>query len=71
MRHEADVARGAAFLTVADLAARWVCSDTTVRAIPADALPYINVSQGLVKVRRRYKLADVEAYEDRHLAKAG
>ncbi|MDB4892198.1 MAG: hypothetical protein JWL61_4053 [Gemmatimonadetes bacterium] len=71
MRHEADVNRGTAFFTVADLAARWTCSATTVRAIPVDALPYINVGQGLTKVIRRYRLADVEAYEERRLAKAG
>lgn len=71
MRHEADVARGASFLTVADVARRWACSETTVRSIAAEALPYVNVGQGLVKVVRRYRLADVEAYEDRRLAKAG
>jgi hypothetical protein len=71
MRHEADVARGAAFLTVAELAARWACSDTHVRGIAVDLLPFIDIGHGTRRVIRRYRLVDVESYEDRFIAKAG
>lgn len=70
-RHDAVLNRNKRFYTVADLAARWQRSATSVRAIPATDLPYINVGQGLVKEARRYDPDDVETYEFVHFKKAG
>lgn len=69
-RHQAELDRDTTFLRVADLAARWGCSATTVRAIPATDLPYLNLGQGLVRELRRYRVADVEQYEARRLEHA-
>lgn len=54
--NETYEARG--WFTPAQLAARWTVSKGTVRAIPRDALPY-----KLFGNRRRYRPADVYAYE--------
>ena len=70
-RHQDELDRDTRFLTVADLARRWRCSTTTVRAISHTALPYLNLGHGLVKVVRRYRLADVEAYELSRVERAG
>lgn len=50
------------WLSVADLVARWGVSQTTIRAIAADDLPYLLFGKSRV---RRYDPRDVEAYEDR------
>jgi hypothetical protein len=60
-REEAD----RQWLTTADLARRWGVSATTVRDIPAVALPYLELGNGLKFKRRRYAPVDVEAYERR------
>jgi hypothetical protein len=52
-----------AWLTVAQLAARWNVSKTTVRAIPRDVLPYKTFGRGEQLHRRRYHPDDVAAYE--------
>lgn len=62
-RHQEELDRNTRFLTVADLAARWRCSKGTVRAISKKTLPYVNLGNGLVRELRRYRPADVEAYE--------
>lgn len=71
LRHDAVLNRNKRYYTVADLAARWQRSATSVRAIATGELPYINVGQGLVKEARRYDPADVETYEFMHFKKAG
>lgn len=59
-QEDLDVLR---WLSTATVARRFGVSETTVRAIPADELPYKTFGQGLKFRRRRYRLADVEAYE--------
>lgn len=49
--------------TVAILATRWGLSQTTVREIPADELPYKEFGAGEKLKRRRYHPDDVAAYE--------
>jgi hypothetical protein len=61
--HQEHLDRNTKFYTVADLAARWGCSKTSVRAISAELLPYLNVGSGLQRELRRYRPADVEAFE--------
>jgi hypothetical protein len=51
------------WLSTGDLAQRFGVSESTVRAIPADELPWKEFGRGLKHRRRRYRLADVEAYE--------
>ena len=51
------------WLSIADLARRFGVSQSTVRAIPADELPYKEFGRGLKHRRRRYRVSDVEAYE--------
>jgi hypothetical protein len=51
------------WLSISAVAARWGISDATVRTIPVDELPYKEFGQGHKLKRRRYRLADVEAYE--------
>lgn len=61
------------WLSTADLARRFGISESTVRSIPADELPWKQFGRGLKHQRRRYRLSDVEAYEAvdvRHARKA-
>lgn len=51
------------WLTIAAVAARFGVSESTVRGIPADELPYKEFGNGRKLKRRRYRVADVEAYE--------
>lgn len=51
------------FLTVQDLAARWGCSESTVRDIPLTALPYTTVGRGKIRPHRRYNPEHVAAHE--------
>lgn len=51
------------WMTLAEVAARFRLSESTVRGIPADELPFKEFGQGHKLKRRRYRLADVEAYE--------
>ena len=53
------------FATVAQLARRWQVSQTTVRDVPFDELPFKEFGRGLKLRRRRYRWADVHAYEAR------
>jgi hypothetical protein len=55
------------WFTVAQLAARWNVSNPTVREIPRDELPYKEFGQGVKLRRRRYRPADVEAFETSRL----
>lgn len=45
------------------LAARWDLSETTVREIPREQLPYKEFGSGAQKKRRRYHPDDVAAFE--------
>lgn len=45
------------------LAARWDIAETTVREIPIEELPYKEFGTGKHRKRRRYRPADVEAFE--------
>jgi hypothetical protein len=51
------------WLSTAQLAARWGIGQSTVRAIPADELPWKEFGRGLKHRRRKYRLENVEAYE--------
>jgi hypothetical protein len=51
------------WLTTAAVAARFGVSESTIRGIPADELPYKEFGNGHKLKRRRYRVADVEAYE--------
>lgn len=70
-RHDDELARDVAFLTIADLAARWHCAKNTVRAISKAALPYVNLGNGVKRELRRYHPDDVAAYETARLERAG
>jgi hypothetical protein len=52
------------WFTVADLAARWHVSQTTVRLIPADQLRYKEFGAGEKLKRRRYRGDWVAEYEN-------
>lgn len=60
-QHALDVAMR--YWTVSLLAKRWDVSASTVRGIPRDELPYMEMGQGRHLKRRRYAPADVLAYE--------
>lgn len=62
-QHQDELDRDLCFLTIAALARRWGTSKTTVREIPFADLPWRNLGRGLVRERRRYDPADVDAYE--------
>lgn len=47
------------------LSARWDVAETTVRDIPFEELPYREFGKGEKRKRRRYRPADVEAFEAR------
>lgn len=51
------------WLSLAAVAARFDVSETTIRAIPIDELPYKEFGAGLKLKRRRYRIADIETYE--------
>jgi len=51
------------WLSIAAVARRFGISESTVRGIPADELPYKEFGSGMKLKRRRYRIADVEAYE--------
>lgn len=51
------------WLSIAAVAARFGISETTVRTIPVDDLPFKEFGQGHKLKRRRYRVVDVEAYE--------
>ncbi len=53
------------YLTPQHLAARWLCSVSTVKAIPRDELPYKEIGRGRLLKRRRFHPDDVAAYEAR------
>lgn len=59
------------WLTIAAVASRFSVSESTIRAIPADELPYKEFGAGHKLKRRRYRVADVEAYEDIDVRHAG
>lgn len=69
--HQAELDAVTTYFKPKDLATRWGCSCNTVRAIPFDALPYINIGQGLSRELRRYPPANVYAYEARRLSRTG
>jgi hypothetical protein len=60
--HDDDV-QSVTWYTVADLAARWKLSQTTVRLIPKEELHYKEFGAGKSHRRRRYRREWVEAYE--------
>jgi hypothetical protein len=59
-----DEIQSETWYTVADLAARWKLSQTTVRLIPKDELQYKEFGSGRTHRRRRYKAEWVLAYEN-------
>lgn len=59
-----DEIESAKWYTVAELAARWQVSETTVRLIPRDQLDYKEFGAGQKLKRRRYRSDWVEAYEN-------
>jgi hypothetical protein len=59
-----DEIQSVQWFTVADLAARWQLSQTTVRLIPRDELQYKEFGTGKSHRRRRYRAEWVEAYEN-------
>ena len=61
--HERTLDVSMRFLTVQQLAERWGVAETTVRAIPFDALPWTPAGRGAKRHHRRYDPADVLAYE--------
>jgi hypothetical protein len=63
-RHQAEL-EALRWLTPEALRARWHVSAKTVRSIPRDVLPYLELGSGTARKRRRYNPADVEAYEAR------
>jgi hypothetical protein len=63
--HETDLDRDVRYLTAAQLAERWSCHASTVRDIPRDELPYLEIGGGRAKHHRRYRPSDVAAYEAR------
>lgn len=69
--HQQHIDRNTKFYDVPTLAARWGCSPGTVRAIPASALPFLNIGTGLQRERRRFHPDDVARYEAQRLPKAG
>lgn len=69
--HQVYLDRNTTFLTVGKLASRWGCSPGTVRAIPFELLPWINIGAGLIREARRYDPADVAAYEAQQRRRAG
>lgn len=69
-RHQQELDKNLRYFTVGDLAKRWGCSSTTVRAIAKTTLPYLNLGQGLMRELRRYRPEDVEAYEATRLEHA-
>jgi hypothetical protein len=64
LRHEEEML-SVHWFTPALLAARWGVSETTVREIPADQLPYKAFGAGEQLKRRRYRPDDVAAFEAR------
>jgi hypothetical protein len=66
-QHQRELDAGR-WLTTGQLAERWAVSDTTVRDIPRDELPWLPFGRGLKQPRRRYNPADVAAYEARRYA---
>lgn len=69
-QHE-DEMLSATWFTPALLAARWGISETTVREIPADQLPYKEFGAGEQLKRRRYRPDDVAAFEARRVGAQG
>jgi hypothetical protein len=61
-RHEEEML-SVHWFTPAILAARWGVSETTVREIPAQQLPYKEFGSGEQLKRRRYRPEDVAAFE--------
>jgi hypothetical protein len=59
------------WLPIAAVAARFGVSESTVRGIPVDELPYKEFGQGHKLKRRRYRVSDVEAYEKIDVRHAG
>jgi hypothetical protein len=54
---------GVRFFSVLELARRWGVSPNTVRIIPRDELPFLELGGGQNLRRRRYHPADVIAFE--------
>jgi hypothetical protein len=69
MRHEEEML-SVHWFTPAILAARWGISETTVREIPPEQLPYKEFGTGEKLKRRRYHPDDVAAYEARKVGSA-
>jgi len=63
--HEADLDQDLVYWKPQELADRWQCSPSTVKAIPRDELPFREIGRGRKLRRRRYHPADVERYEAR------
>lgn len=62
--HERSMA-AVSWLRAKDLIHRWHLCATTIRAIPASELPYLDVSRAPSREQRRYDPRDVAAYEKR------
>lgn len=68
-QHQAEIDLSIVYLEVSDLARRFGCAPSTVRDIPRDRLPYMELGRGRKLKRRRYHPADVIAYEEEERAK--
>ena len=69
-RDHAEELDSVQWFTPAMLAHRWNVSETTVRAIPAGELPYRVFGAGEKLKRRRYRPADVAAFETHRVGSA-
>lgn len=61
--HQADLELAVSYFTVQKLAERWNISESTVRDIARDRLPYKEFGKGRKLKRRRYHPDDVFAFE--------
>jgi len=62
-KHEREIQARTTWLDAALIAESWGVCQNTVRDIPRDELPYMELGRGAQKRRRRYDPADVAAYE--------
>jgi hypothetical protein len=69
-RHEEEML-SVHWFTPSILAERWGISETTVREIPPDQLPYKAFGSGEQLKRRRYHPDDVAAFEARRVGAKG
>ena len=61
--HERELEAKRSYLSTKEVAARLACSESTVRAIPFDDLPFLELGQGAKHKTRRFHPEAVAAYE--------